>query len=100
MVETILVLGASGTVGSEVVRQLSGTADVNIKAATRSVEKIKNLEGDKVKAVPLDYNKPESLKEDLKNVDKLFLLTPDVPNVHELASNLVNEAKKLKLYIL
>ena len=99
MVETILVLGATGTVGSEVVRQLSGTADVNIKAATRSVEKIKNLEGDKVKAVPLDYNKPESLKEDL-NVDKLFLLTPDVPNAHELASNLVNEAKKLKLYIL
>lgn len=97
MVETILVLGATGTVGSEVVRQLSGTADVNIKAATRSVEKIKNLEGDKVKAVPLDYNKPESLKEDLKNVDKLFLLTPDVPNAHELASNLVNEAKKVEV---
>ncbi|MGI0045082.1 MAG: SDR family oxidoreductase, partial [Nitrososphaeraceae archaeon] len=47
-----------------------------------------------VKAVPIDYNKPESLKEALKNVDKLFLLTPDVPTAHELASNLVNEAKK------
>jgi uncharacterized protein YbjT (DUF2867 family) len=97
MVETILVLGATGTVGSEVVRQLLGTADVNIKAATRSVEKIKNLEVDKIKAVPLDYNKPESLKEALKNVDKLFLLTPDVPNAHEFASNLVNEAKKVEV---
>jgi uncharacterized protein YbjT (DUF2867 family) len=97
MVETILVLGATGTVGSEVVRQLLGTTDVNIKAAARSVEEIKNLEGDKVKAVPVDYNKPESLKEALKNVDKLFLLTPDVPNAHEFASNLVNEAKKAEV---
>lgn len=94
MAETILVTGATGTLGSEVVRQLSNSTDVNIKAAARSVEKIKNLEGDKVKAVPIDYNKPESLKEALKNVDKLFLLTPDVPTAHELASNLVNEAKK------
>src|SRR5215207_4934567 len=93
MVETILVSGATGTVGSEVVRQLSSSTDVNIKAAARSVEKIKNLEGDKVKTVSIDYNKLESLKEAL-NVDKLFLLTPDVPNAHELASNLVNEAKK------
>src|ERR671910_1392281 len=97
MVVTILVLGATGTVGSEVVRQLSSTTDVNIKAAARSVDKIKNLEGDKVKAVPVDYNKPESLKEALKNVDKLFLLIPDVPNAHELASNLVNEAKKAEV---
>jgi uncharacterized protein YbjT (DUF2867 family) len=96
MVETILVSGATGTVGSEVVRQLSSSTDVNIKAAARSVEKIKNLEGDKVKTVSIDYNKLESLKEAL-NVDKLFLLTPDVPNAHELASNLVNEAKKAEV---
>lgn len=54
-------------------------------------------EGDKVKAVPVDYKKPESLKEALKNVDKLFLLTPDVPNAYELASNLVKEAKKAEV---
>jgi uncharacterized protein YbjT (DUF2867 family) len=93
-VETILVSGASGTVGSEVVKQLFSSTDVNIKAAARSVEKIKNLEGDRVKAISIDYNKPESLKYALKNVDRLFLLTPDVPNADELASNLVNEAKK------
>ena len=94
MVETFLVSGASGTVGSEVVKQLFSSTDVNIKAAARSVEKIKNLEGDRVKAISIDYNKPESLKDALKNVDRLFLLTPDVPNADELASNLVNEAKR------
>jgi uncharacterized protein YbjT (DUF2867 family) len=95
MVETILISGATGTVGSEVVKQLSSFTDVNIKAGARSVEKIKNLEsGDKVKGVHIDYNKPESLKEALKNVDKLFLLAPAVPNAHELESNLINEANK------
>jgi uncharacterized protein YbjT (DUF2867 family) len=64
----------------------------------RSVEKIKNLEsGNKVKGVHIDYNKPESLKEALKNIDKLFLLAPAVPNAQELESNLVNEAKKAGL---
>jgi uncharacterized protein YbjT (DUF2867 family) len=94
VVETILVSGASGTVGSEVVKQLFSSTDAKIKAAARSVEKIKNLESSKVKVVSIDYNKPESLKEALKDVDKLFLLTPDVPNADELASNLVNEAKR------
>jgi uncharacterized protein YbjT (DUF2867 family) len=94
MVDTILVSGATGTVGSEVVKQLSSFSNVNIKVGARSVEKIKNLEsGDKVKGVHIDYNKPESLKEALKNIDKLFLLAPAVPNAQELESNLVNEAK-------
>ena len=93
MVKTVLVTGATGTVGSEVVKQLSNFTDVNVKAVARSVNRIKNLEGYKVKAVPLDYNNPESMKEALKDVDKLFLLTPDVPNAHELASNLINEAR-------
>jgi uncharacterized protein YbjT (DUF2867 family) len=80
-------------VGSEVVKQASNYTDVNVKAAARSVNRIINLEGDRVKTVALDYNKPESMKEALKDVDKLFLLTPDAPNAHELASNLVNEAR-------
>ena len=85
MVETILVSGSTGTVGSEVVKQLSSITDVNIKAAARSVEKIKNLESsDNVKGVHIDYNKPESLKEALKDVDKLFLLAPAVTNAEEL----------------
>jgi len=93
MVVTILVTGVTGTVGSEVVKQASNYTDVHVKAAARSVNRIINLEGDRVKTVALDYNKPESMKEALKDVDKLFLLTPDAPNALELASNLVNEAR-------
>ena len=95
--ESILVTGATGILGSEVVRQLSSaTPAVNIKAALHSAQSIKKVkeEGDRVEVVLIDYNKPETLKEALNQVDKLFLLTPDVPNAHELASNLVIEAKK------
>ena len=93
---TILVTGASGTVGSEVVKQLSSvTSAFDIKAAVHSAQNVKKVkDGDKVEVVLIDYNKPETLKKALSQVDKLFLLTPDVPNAHELASNLVIEAKK------
>ena len=94
--ETILVTGATGTLGSEVVKQLSSaTPAVNIKAGVHSAQNVKKVkDGDRVEVVLIDYNKPETLKEALSQVDKLFLLTPDVPNAHELASNMVIEAKK------
>ena len=43
MVETILVLGATGTLGSEVVKQLSNCTDVNVKVAARTVKGTKDL---------------------------------------------------------
>jgi uncharacterized protein YbjT (DUF2867 family) len=94
--ETILVMGATGTLGGEVVKQLSSsTPAVNIKAGVHSAQNVNKVkDGDKVEVVLIDYNKPETLKEALSQVDKLFLLTPDVPNAHELASKLVIEAKK------
>jgi uncharacterized protein YbjT (DUF2867 family) len=94
--ESILVTGASGNIGSEVVKQLLGAAPaVSIKAAVHSRQNVKNVkDGDRVKAVPIDYNESDTLREALKDVDKLFLLTPDVPNAHTLASNVVIEAKK------
>jgi uncharacterized protein YbjT (DUF2867 family) len=92
--ETILVTSATGTVGSEVINQLSSATDVNIKAAVHSVENVKRVKGDKTEVVLIDYSKPETLTEALNDVDKIFLLTPDVPNAPELASNLVIEAKK------
>jgi uncharacterized protein YbjT (DUF2867 family) len=94
--ESILVTGASGNIGSEIVKQLLGVAPaVSIKAAVHSRQNVKNVkDGDRVKAIPIDYNEPDTLRQALKDVDKLFLLTPDVPNAAYLASNAVTEAKK------
>jgi uncharacterized protein YbjT (DUF2867 family) len=91
---TILVTGATGTVGSEVVRQLSTKGQIIIRAAARSANNptFKNLKS--VELVQLDYNKPETLATSFKDVNKLFLLTPFQSDMLDLTSNLVNAAKK------
>lgn len=95
MAETILVTGATGTLGSEVVKQLSGNkSDTKIKAAVHSVENTKKVQYENVDAVQIDYDKPESLSLAFKDVTKLFLLTHPSPKSVEYESNLLNEAKK------
>lgn len=95
MTETILVTGSTGTLGNEVVRQLSTSKSVvNIKAGVYSIEKVKKVQSDRVQTVQIDYNKPESLTSAFKGADKLFLLTHDSLKSADHASNLVNEAKR------
>jgi FlaA1/EpsC-like NDP-sugar epimerase len=44
MVETILITGATGTVGGEVIRQLVGiNSEVSIKTAGHSLQKLEKL---------------------------------------------------------
>jgi uncharacterized protein YbjT (DUF2867 family) len=98
MAETILVTGATGTVGSEVVKQLLSAKgqkeeDMIVKAAARSANDSTSRNSG-VQAVELDFNKPDTLSAALRGVDKLFLLTPFQSNMVDLTSNLVNEAKK------
>jgi uncharacterized protein YbjT (DUF2867 family) len=94
--ESILVTGASGNIGSEVVKQLlSNAPEVSIKAAVHSSQNVRKVkDDDRVKVIQIDYNEPETIREALNGVDKLFLLTPDVPNARDLAVNAVTEAKK------
>jgi uncharacterized protein YbjT (DUF2867 family) len=93
MVETILVTGASGTVGSEVMNQLSSaTTDANIRAAAHSIESIKKvIKSQSVEPTQIDYNKPDTLKDALKDVDRVFLLTPFQSDMVELSSKFLKE---------
>ena len=48
-----------------------------------------------VEPIQVDYYKPETLREVLKDLDKLFLLTPFQSDMVELSSNLLKEIKNV-----
>jgi NAD(P)H dehydrogenase (quinone) len=97
--ETILVTGATGTVGSEVVKHLAAlsSSDHNIRAAVHSKNKsdqLRQFENRGVEIVDMDYTKQETIAHALNNVDKVFLQTLPVPNVVDISSNLINNQEK------
>ena len=89
----ILVTGASGTVGSEVLKQLRGQG-ADVRAAFHSAEKAARAKKQGIDSVVLDYADRASTAAALKGVDKVFLLGPTVPNQVELENTVVEEAKK------
>jgi uncharacterized protein YbjT (DUF2867 family) len=102
---TVLVTGATGTVGNEVVKQLVASSlpsshsdrHVIIKAAIHSQGKadtFKQYDNKTVQIVNMDYNKPETITDVLNRVDKLFLLTLPTQNSIDIYSNLVREIRK------
>jgi uncharacterized protein YbjT (DUF2867 family) len=89
----ILVTGAGGTVGSEVLRQLRDEG-ADLRAAFHSADKAERAKKQGIDSVVLDYADRSSIRAALKGVDKLFLLGPTVPNQVELETNVVEEAKR------
>lgn len=100
MMYTILVTGATGTVGSEVVKQLASLSSsslnhVIVRAGVHSPNKSDKLKQYKtIEIAHMDYYKPETIANALQNIDKLFWLTPIAPDMAQISSDLIKEAKK------
>lgn len=71
----ILVLGATGKVGGEVVNQLVKNQDINVIAATRSAEKAQAFKDKNIESIVLDLDNPDTIAPALKNIDRALLLT-------------------------
>jgi uncharacterized protein YbjT (DUF2867 family) len=69
----ILVLGASGTVGSELIRQLQA-AGAPFKGGYHSEERAQEARDRGIDPVIIDYAKPHTLEPSLRGIDHLFLL--------------------------
>ena len=92
--KAILVTGATGTVGSEVVKQLASLGQ-NVKASVHTqskANKFKDQNG--IDTVGIDFYKPETIADAFRHVDRVFLLTPPSPDMTNLYSTLITEAKK------
>jgi uncharacterized protein YbjT (DUF2867 family) len=70
----ILVIGATGTVGNEVVRQLLARGE-QPRAFVRSENRARQRLGDHVELAVGDLDQPETIENALARVDRLFLLT-------------------------
>ena len=85
----ILITGASGTVGQEVLNQIAKTGQP-IRAAFQSATKASTAPAS-VEAVIMDYNQPETIRTALRDVDKIFLVGPVAPNLLALERKAADE---------
>jgi len=85
----ILITGASGNVGHEVLKQALGLG-LNIRATFQSssvaAKAPAGLEG-----VIMDYNKPETIRSAVRGVEKIFLVGPAVRDLPALEANFIKE---------
>lgn len=83
MREKILVTGATGKVGQELVPRLLG-AGAGVRAATRSPERARRLFGRELDIVELDYHRAETYDAAVHWADRVFLVpAPFDPWAHE-----------------
>ncbi|MBI3609660.1 MAG: SDR family oxidoreductase [Nitrospirae bacterium] len=88
----ILIAGATGTVGSELVKQLV-EARQKVRVLVRDPAKALNL-GSGVEVVKGDLSKPETLGAAFAGVDKAFVLSPPGPDLATLEGNAYDAAKR------
>jgi NAD(P)H dehydrogenase (quinone) len=90
---TVLVLGASGTIGRQVVKDLEGQA-VNVRFTSRNQEVVAQLTREGKDCVYLDLDDPRTFALALAGVDRVFLLTGYTVAMLTQSKTLVDAAKK------
>ena len=95
MPHTILITGATGTVGSELVLDLANRG-VTVRAGVHSIikgDRLRHIYPD-TQLVEIDYARPQTLHVALTGVERLFLLTPFVENQVAFAKQVIDVAKQ------
>jgi uncharacterized protein YbjT (DUF2867 family) len=90
----ILVTGATGLNGGELVRRLSSTG-VQVRALVRSATAAQTLSSlPNVEVVEGDMARPETLSTALRGVDRAMLISSSDPAMREVQSNFIDAAAK------
>lgn len=95
---TVLVLGATGTVGPHVVRTLRGRGS-DVRVIVRNADKARSLFGNAVDVVEGDISDPRMLHSSLDGVDALFLLTPHGNTLADVQLRVIRELRRTGIKI-
>lgn len=92
----ILVVGGTGTIGSEVVRLLKAQ-DVPFRILVRDPVKAETLKAQGADTVVADLRAPETLPGALQGIGKVFVVTPLVPDQVQMRAALIAAAKAARV---
>jgi len=94
MTQRILVTGATGNVGAEVVKHLQASA-YKVVVGVRDIEQARGLFGPGLEYVRLDFRQPATFEDALKDVQKIFLVRPpDISNITKYVAPFVAAAQQ------
>lgn len=92
----ILITGATGTNGREVVKQLT-EVDKPVRVLVRDANKAKSLFAPQVAIVVGDLEQPETLKAALEGVERALLIPANSPNQLHQERNFIEAAQRAKV---
>jgi uncharacterized protein YbjT (DUF2867 family) len=84
MTQSILIVGATGTVGSELVRQFAASGQ-RVKALVRDQQKAASI-AELATPVIGDLTAPATLAPAFKGIERVFVLSPPVPAMESMES--------------
>src|SRR5436190_24324712 len=93
MAKTILVTGATGTVGRDVAKVLSEKGAA-VRAGVRDQAKARPRFNDDIALVTFDFENEKTFSGALEGIEKVFLLPPLLPNQVEVTNAFVDAAKR------
>src|SRR5262249_20779088 len=93
MADKILVTGATGNVGGEIVKQLAGLG-MSVRALVRNRAKAADMEASNVEIVEGDLSKPRTLVPALEGVAKALISSSPDPLQAALQNGLIEAAKR------
>src|SRR6059058_4594260 len=93
MSKSVLVTGATGTIGRDVAKRLSEMG-ASVRAGVRDQAKARKQFGSNIALAPFDFENEKTFAGALAGVEKVFLLPPLLPNQLELMNVFVDAAKR------